>query len=190
MSKKIGRPRTGTWQDKFPYSVDGDLHINLSKFKARQYDAPTGDCIYMTGAKHPQGYPMIPGHKVSTEKNGMHTGHRISYVLNKGKIPQGMNVIHTCLDMRCVNPDHLFLGTAKERGNHMKEMGHTTSGRKMGDGIPRKQLNRKYKYSEDDIRFVRTQSLEDIQKRFGWPIYLCRRKKYAFIHERYQWLTD
>lgn len=41
-------------------------------------------------------------------------GHRLSYLVSRGKIPTGMRVCHKCDVPRRVNPDHLFVGTAKD----------------------------------------------------------------------------
>jgi len=46
--------------------------------------------------------------------------HRASYIINKGPIPKGLWVLHTCDNPKCVNPDHLYAGTAKDNHDDMR----------------------------------------------------------------------
>lgn len=60
-----------------------------------------------------KGYPMI---KV---KGKQWRCSRLYYTYAIGPIPRGMFVCHTCDNPLCVNPDHLFLGNARDNNLDM-----------------------------------------------------------------------
>lgn len=59
------------------------------------------------------------------------TASRIAWTLFKLSSPKDLFVCHKCDNPKCVNPDHLFLGTAKDNAQDMVSKGRQASQRKI-----------------------------------------------------------
>lgn len=69
---------------------------------------------------------------------------RLAWVLYRGEIPKNMLVLHTreCNNARCVNPDHLYLGTDKQNIQDAISLGlkHPV------DGLPMNRTHCRYNH--------------------------------------------
>lgn len=70
--------------------------------------APQDECVIWPGAKSELGYGRLR-HQGKTRQ-----AHRLAYEIHVGPIADGLFVCHRCDTPSCVNPAHLFLGTARD----------------------------------------------------------------------------
>ena len=112
------------------------------------------DCWIWAGSRDKDGY----GNYLFGRK-----AHRFSYETFKGEIPLGKFVLHKCDTPSCVNPEHLFLGDAKENAEDCVKKKRNSRGEKNGSA----------KLRDEDIREIRKayatgeKSLANIGAKFG-----------------------
>lgn len=83
------------------------------RFESKFTKGAVDDCWIWNDACSSRGYGNF------NLKCKTHSTHRLSYLLYKGPIPCKMHVCHSCDIKNCINPNHLWLGTAED---NMKDM--------------------------------------------------------------------
>lgn len=98
------------------------------------------------------------------------SAHRYSYQIHVGEIPEGMFICHHCDVPLCVNPEHLFAGTAKQNYDDMIQKGRGPDPFIIKDETGEKNANAKLSDEEIlEIRRLRASgsSYRHLKARFG-----------------------
>lgn len=80
-------------------------------------------CWIWTASFFTNGYGQFRHGSRTDGTRKLDHAHRMAYRLEVGQIPEGMLVCHKCDNKKCVNPDHLFLGTSKDNTQDMIKKG-------------------------------------------------------------------
>jgi hypothetical protein len=91
-----------------------------AKFLTHVNKIPNSCWLWTGSTDSKYGLFLIQGRRRKT--------HRISYALYKGDVPDNLFVCHSCDVMRCVNPEHLFLGTCADNMHDMQCKHRSTLG--------------------------------------------------------------
>lgn len=91
-----------------------------------KYRKDDSGCWIWTASVAGKGYGQI---KLPGQRKQIYA-HRLSYMIHKGEDPGKKHICHTCDNPRCVNPEHLFIGTSQDNHDDMKAKGRHTFGEK------------------------------------------------------------
>lgn len=98
-----------------------------SRFFSKVSKGEPGGCWHWNAARMQSGYGNFG------IDNYVHKAHRVSYALHNGSIPEGLMVLHKCDNPRCVNPEHLYAGTAKQNSQDAVRRGRHSPGKVVGE---------------------------------------------------------
>lgn len=137
-------------------------------------------CWEWQGSVNEWGYGTMGG-----DGGGSVQAHRVSFAVFNGYVPRGSCVCHRCDNPRCVNPEHLFLGTNSDNVADKVEKKRQARGETRGDRYARGARhgaathpesfvgsgNGRAKLTEDDVRRLRAMapalSVSELARNFG-----------------------
>lgn len=142
----------------------------LKLFESKVSRPNAYDCWEWLAYKLKAGYGCFNGLGVKS------LAHRLAFQLYKGRIPEGLVVIHACDNPSCVNPSHLSLGTPKDNMDDMWNKGRGVVGKRYSgnENISRRKPELlthgsehwKAKLTEDDVRYI-MENFKRRDKEFG-----------------------
>lgn len=137
--------------------ADPDLYARLMQKGAKKEDG----CIEWTSCKLPNGYGAIQYKRKKLSAN------RAMWKSIHGELPPDIYVCHKCDNKACINPEHLFPGTAADNNKDRANKGRSFR--------PGGELNPMSKFSEEKIKEILGLCtpgvpMRDLAARFGCSV--------------------
>jgi hypothetical protein len=123
------------------------------------YVAKSDDgCWNWIGHRSEKGYGLLAVHAKPFR------AHRLSWIIHRGMMPDGAQVLHRCDNPACVRPDHLFLGD--NAANHADKIGKNRQRAARGEAVGSARL------SADDVRNIRasTEGPTALSRRYSMSV--------------------
>jgi hypothetical protein len=129
-------------------------------------------CWFWTGPVNRGGYGI----------HGTILAHRASWLITRGDIPERLKILHSCDNRRCVNPNHMRLGTQMQNVTDMHDRNRANKARGEANAVA--------KLSVECVIEIRRRSASgemktEIARKFGvTPTCIgsiCKRKTWAHV---------
>lgn len=117
----------------------------MDRFVQKVHMGKRDECWVWLRTKNVSGYGMVYVQEFRSDV----VAHRVSWMLFRGPIPEGMDVLHKCDNPACVNPNHLWIGTNSDNNTDAGRKGRFILRGKPGATNPRA------KFTNEQVRALR-----------------------------------